>query len=481
MKAIDVTAKQYELYIDGQWSPAANGGYSEDVRPLDGSTYARVAEGGVEDVAAAVAAAQAAQPEWAALTGPARAAYLYRAAATLETRMEEVAGVLVEEGGGWFGKAMFETGFTVNLLRSAAEDYKLVTGETFGSSEPDKLSMTLRQPLGVVAAIAPWNFPLLLATKKVAHALIAGNTVVLKPASDTPVSGLKIAEIFHDSGLPAGVLNVVPGKGSVAGEALLDHPAIKLVTFTGSTEVGRHIAERCGRNLKRVILELGGKDPVIVLADADLDYAVDAVCFGAFMHQGQICMSAERIIVEEPIAEEFSRKLAAKAATLKMGEVIGPIIHSGQLDLIDGQVKDAVLGGATVLCGGERNDPYYPATVLSGVTRDMRIFQEETFGPVAPIIAVKDVHEAVEVANDSVYGLSSGVITNDMQRALYVAERLESGMVHINDACVHDECNAPFGGVKGSGYGREGGKASMDALTEVKWVTFQKGQRHFPF
>lgn len=372
-------------------------------------------------------------------------------------------------------------------MRAAAEDHKFATGETFPSEQPDKLCLTLRQPVGVVAGISPWNFPLLLSMKKVAHALIMGNTMVLKPAEETPVIGLKIAELFAAVGLPPGVLNVVTGRGEIVGDALVSHPLTRVIAFTGSSATGRVIASKAGGLLKRVVLELGGKDPVLVLRDADIDYAVNAITFAAFMHQGRICMSAERIIVEEAIADEFTQKLTAKARTLPMGDpqahtnIIGPMIHKDQLDIVDAHVKDAIARGAQLGCGGQRHDPYYPATVLTGVTADMRIFREETFGPVAPITVVPDVDAAIAAANDCIYGLSSGVLTNDLQKAIYVAERLESGMVHLNDACVHDECDAPFGGVKESGFGREGDRASVEAMTEVKWITIQKGQRHFPF
>jgi aldehyde dehydrogenase (NAD+) len=326
-----------------------------------------------------------------------------------------------------------------------------------------------------------------LSINKIGHALAAGNTVVLKPSSETPVIGLKIAELFEKAGLPAGVLNVVTGPGPTVGDELVVNPKVRLVTLTGETVTGRKVAEKAGANLKPVVLELGGKDPVIVLKDADLDYAVDAVCFGAFMHQGEICMSVERVIVEKQIADEFSKRLATKAKTLRIGDpkdpktIIGPLINQKQLQTVDTQVKDAVERGAKLMCGGKYKGLFYEPTVLTGVTREMRIFREETFGPTAPITAVRDVDEAIEVANDTEYGLSSGVITNDLQKALYIAERLESGMVHINDASVYDEPYAPFGGVKASGIGREGGKVSMDTLTELKWITIQKGKRHFPF
>jgi acyl-CoA reductase-like NAD-dependent aldehyde dehydrogenase len=478
--------KEYKLFINGEWVEAEGGKTFDDINPATGEVYAKVAMASRADAQKAIHAAYQAWRDWALKPAHERAAILYKASQILEQSMQEYASVLQEESGSVFIKSMFETGYTIGLIRSTAEDCKLVLGETF-PSETDKFCMTIRQPRGVIAAISPWNFPLLLSINKVGHSLAAGNTVVLKPSSETPVIGLKIAELFEKAGLPAGVLNVVTGPGPIVGDELVVNPKVKLVTLTGETVTGRKVAEKAGANLKPVVLELGGKDPVIVLKDADLDYAVDAVCFGAFMHQGEICMSVERVIVEKQIADEFSKRLATKAKTLRIGDpkdpktIIGPLINQKQLQTVDTQVRDAVERGAKLMCGGKYKGLFYEPTVLTGVTREMRIFREETFGPTAPITAVKDVDEAIEVANDTEYGLSSGVITNDLQKALYIAERLESGMVHINDASVYDEPYAPFGGVKASGIGREGGKVSMDTLTELKWITIQKGKRHFPF
>ncbi len=487
MTVVETSTPSYHLFIGGNWIPSETGATSDDYNPTTGQVYARVAEASAADTAKAVEAAHEARIEWAKKPGRERARFLLRAADILEANAVEYANVLVHEGGGWFGKAMHEVMVTVDNLRAVAEDHKLVTGEVLPTDQPDVLSFTMRQPLGVTVAITPWNYPLILAMKKVDHALITGNTVVLKPAEETPVIGLKIGELFAAAGLPAGVLNVVTGPGATVGNALVTHPLTRIISFTGSTPTGRIIASKAGALLKRVVLELGGKDPIIVLADADLDYAVNAVTFSAFLHQGQICMSAERIIVEESIVDEFARKLAEKVKNLPVGDpsnpanIIGPIIHKEQLDIIDTHVQDAIARGARVLCGGVRQDPYYLPTVLSGVTPDMRIYQEETFGPVAPITAVPDINAAIQAANDSIYGLSCGVLTNDLQKAIYMAERIETGMLHINDGSVGDDPNAPFGGVKASGGGREGGHASIEAMTEVKWVSIQKGQRQFPF
>jgi aldehyde dehydrogenase (NAD+) len=475
------------LFIGGEWIPSITGATSDDYNPATGQPYAHIAEASAADAAKAVEAAHAARIAWAKKTGRERATILLRAADILEKNALEHAQVLINEGGGTFGKAMHEVMVSVENLRAVAEDHKLVTGEVFPSDQPNKLSFTLRQPMGVVVAITPWNYPLILSMKKITHALIMGNTMVLKPAEEAPVTGLKIGELFADAGLPPGVFNVVTGAGPIVGDALVTHPLTRVISFTGSTPTGRIIASKAGALLKRVVLELGGKDPIIVLADTDLDYAVNTVTFHAFLHQGQLCMSGERIIVEESIAEEFGRRLAAKVEKLTVGDpnkpetIVGPMIHKEQIDIVDAHVQDAVAHGARVLCGGERKDPYYLPTVLIGVTPDMRIFQEETFGPVAPIIKVPDVEAAIRVANDSIYGLSCGVLTNDLQKAIHIAEEVEAGMLHINDGTIDDDQNAPFGGVKASGGGREGGRASVEALTEVKWVSIQKGQRQYPF
>jgi vanillin dehydrogenase len=344
----------------------------------------------------------------------------------------------------------------------------------------------VRQPLGVIAGIAPFNAPFLLAMKKVVLALAAGNGFILKPSELTPVTGLKIAEVFDEAGLPPGLLSVVPGLASEVGAAIFADPRVRMITFTGSTQTGRHLAVEAAKTLKRFTLEMGGKSPLIVLGDADVDYAVRAAAFGIFFHQGQVCMANSRILVEEPIFDAFCERFVAVAKSLKVGDprepdtVIGPLIRGTQCAVIDGHVEDAVDKGAKLLCGKKHEAQYYWPTVLSGVTREMRIFREESFGPITSIIKVRDHKEALEIANDTDYGLSAGVITNDMQKAMELAFSLDSGMVHLNDCTVSDEPHAPFGGVKNSGFGREGGRFSMEEMTELKWITIQSGQRAFP-
>lgn len=478
--------KTYQMYINGEWVDALSGETLDDLNPYTGDVYARVQKGDDKDADRAMEAAYAARKSWASTSSFDRALIIAKAGHLLEERRMEFSEVLTGEGGGTFGKTMFEISQTVDLLATAAADGKRILGETF-HTDPTKLSMTLRSPRGVLVAISPWNFPLILSMYKVAYGLATGNTVVFKPSSDTPVIGLKIGELFDQAGLPAGALNVVTGSGSVLGNALVSDDRCSYIAFTGETETGRHIATQAAANLKEYTLELGGKNPLVVLADADIDYAVDAAAFGTFMHQGQICMSVGRVVVEEPILDEFAAKLAKKASSLPSGDpslpetVIGPLINESAVEKVDSHVKDAVSKGAELLAGGTYEGRVYQATVLKNITKDMLVYGEETFGPVAPIIAVKDEKEALEIANDTTYGLSSGVITQDIQKAIYLAEGLEAGMVHVGSASVDAEASVPFGGFKESGQGREGGFYSIESLTQVKWVTIEKGKHHFPF
>jgi acyl-CoA reductase-like NAD-dependent aldehyde dehydrogenase len=476
----------YQFLSGGRWVGAKSGETFDDLNPYTGEVYARVQKAGLEDVDALMAGAFAARAPWAA-TPPAERARILRAAAdALEARRMEFREVLTFEGGGTFGKAMFEISQTVDLLRTAAADAERILGEVF-HTDPAKLSFTLRKPRGTIVAISPWNFPLILSMYKVAYGLATGNTVVFKPASETPVIGLKIGELFEQSGLPGGALSVITGPGSVLGDALIDDPRASFVTVTGETGTGRHIAQRCASHLKGYTLELGGKNPLIVLADADLDHAVSAAAFAAFFHSGEICMSTDRVIVEAPIADEFAARLAAKAESLRIGDPndpatdIGPLISDEQVQKVHAHVTDAVAKGATLLAGGTWTDRLYRPTVLTGVAPGMSIYAEETFGPTASVLTARDAAHALEIANDTRYGLSSGVITNDLEKALFLAEGLEAGMVHVGDGSVDAEAPCPFGGCKESGQGREGGRYSIEELTEVKWVTIRKAKKAYPF
>jgi vanillin dehydrogenase len=489
IKAVQPSADvpSYLLYIDGKWTPAADGAMADDFNPATGSLFARVAQASRADAARAVEAAYRARESWGRVIASERAAILLRAADILAGKVDEIREVLIEESGSTFGKSMFEVMYCIDLLRSAAGDVRHIFGDTLPHSAPGQIGMTVRQPLGVIAGIAPFNAPFLLAMKKVVLALAAGNCFVLKPSEETPVTGIKIAAVFHDAKLPPGVLNVVPGPAKEVGDVLLTDPRVRMITFTGSTKVGKLIAVEAAKGLKKFTLEMGGKNPLIVLKDADVDYAVKAGCFGIYFHQGQVCMANSRIIVEAPVFDEFCEKFAARTKTYKVGDphdphtVIGPLIRRSQCAFIDEHVSDATDKGAKLLTGGTHQDNFYQPTVIAGVTSEMRIYSEESFGPITSIIKVNSAEEALKVANDTSYGLSAGVITNDLQKAMDLALRLESGMVHINDTTVTDEPHVPFGGIKNSGFGREGGKYSMEEMTELKWITIQLGQRQFPF
>jgi acyl-CoA reductase-like NAD-dependent aldehyde dehydrogenase len=386
---------------------------------------------------------------------------------------------------------MFQMGFVPGLFRQAAALAYAPLGQVIPSDSPGTLAMGIRRPVGVVGAIAPWNAALILSARSIAAPLALGNAVVLKPSEWSPYSGgLLWGEIFAQAGLPAGVLNVVvhaPGEAGPIGEELVENPLVRRINFTGSTATGRRLAEAAGRNLKRILLELGGSNPLVVLADADLDYAVSAAAFGAYLHQGQICMSTRRIIVDRQLAEEFTAKLAAKTAGLKLGDpkemdtIIGPLISAAALDTVQRRVGDAVAAGATVLAGGEAVGPCFQATLLAGVPADTELAQLETFGPVAVLEVVDGADEAIARANATAYGLSAGIITSDPDRGFALARELDAGIVHVNDQTVGDEPQMPFGGVKDSGFGRFGGQAVVDEFTELRWVTVQSGTHPYPF
>ncbi|SHE98642.1 4-hydroxybenzaldehyde dehydrogenase [Desulfacinum infernum DSM 9756] len=478
--------KRYPMFIGGKWVDARSGEYFDDINPYTGEVYAHVAKGDERDADSAMAAAYEARKAWASTPPAQRAAVLSRAAAILEAERREFAEVLTSEGGGTSNKVLFEISQTMDLLHTAAADCKAILGSTY-QTDPEKLSITVRSPKGTVVAISPWNFPLILSMYKVAYALGTGNTVVLKPSSETPVIGLKIGELFQKAGLTPGALNVVTGPGRQLGDALIADERCSLVTLTGSTETGRHVAKKAAERMKETVLELGGKNPLIILSDADLDLAVSTAAFGTFLHQGQICMSVGRIIIEAKAAQAFAEKLAKKAARLAKGDpalpqtVVGPLINDEQVRKVDQLVRDAVDKGAELLHGGRFEGRVYDPTVLLGVNPGMRIYHEEAFGPVASIIPVQDEIEALRVANDNEYGLSAAVLTRDIHKALHLAEGLEAGMVHVNDSTIHAEACCPFGGLKGSGHGREGGRFSIEAYTDLKWLTIQKGVKQYPF
>ncbi len=477
--------------IEGKWVGAADGRTFEDLDPYTGDVVGRVPAGGRADVERAIGAAADAFSAWSRTPPALRQQIFLKAADILEGRQDDVASWLARETGASFGFSMFQLHFVPGLFRQAAGAAYAPLGQILPSDMPGAFAMAVRRPVGVVGAIAPWNAALILSARSIAAPLVFGNTVVLKPSEESPYSGgLLWGEIFEEAGLPAGVLNIVthaPGEAGPIGDALVESPQVRRLNFTGSTATGRKLAEAAGRHLKRIVLELGGYNPLIVLADADLGYAVDATAFGAFLHQGQICMSARRILVEEPIAEEFIDRLVTKVAGLKLGDpkehdtIIGPLINERAVETVRQRVDDAVAKGARVLTGGSAVGPCFQATLLTDVPADSDFAVHETFGPVAAIEVVASAEEAVRRANETTYGLAAGILTSDPDRGLALAEQLDSGIVHINDQPVHDEPQMPFGGVKDSGWGRFGGTYAMDEFTELRWVTVQSGTRPFPF
>jgi acyl-CoA reductase-like NAD-dependent aldehyde dehydrogenase len=483
-------AKKHKMFIGGKWIESTSGETFNDLNPFTGEVYAQVPAGTREDARQAIDAAKAAFPGWASSSPASRRQIFLAAADIMERRQDELVKAMMEEVGGTIGISMFQMHFVPGLYRMAAGAGYDVKGEVIPADHADSFFMAIRQPAGVVSCFAPFNVPYILGSRSFTFPMAYGNTIVLKPSEEAPLTGgLLLAEIFEEAGLPPGVLNVITSTREDApdvGDEMIVNPAVRRISFTGSTEVGRLIGEKAGRHLKRAVLELGGKDPLIVLGDADLDYAVDAAVWGAFLHQGEICMSTERIIVEKTIAKAFTDRLKKRAEELPMGDptnpatAIGPLINQAAVDKVHAHVQEAIAGGANLVTGGQHDNLVYHPTVVDDVDPEMRLFREQTFGPVAPIVVVKDREEALAVANNSDYGLSSGIITNDFNSAMDMALRLEMGMVHINDQTVNDEPQAPFGGVKGSGYGRFGGQAALDEFTELKWINVQRKPRTFP-
>jgi acyl-CoA reductase-like NAD-dependent aldehyde dehydrogenase len=484
-----VDLEQQRLLIGGEWVEASGGGTFERSDPLHGKAVTVAAAAGREDVRRAVEAARDAFPAWSGTPAGERRALLTRAADVLMERAPDVAGVMTEEVGGTFGWGMFNCDLASRMLREAAAQAYSVVGEVIPSDVPGSLAMGVRQPAGVVVGMAPWNAPVILSTRAVAMPLAYGNTVVLKASERCPRTHAAVIRALVDAGLPAGAINLIihaPGDAPDVVDELIAHPAVRRVNFTGSTRVGRIVALKCAEHLKRSLLELGGKAPQVVLADADLDAAADAASFGAFMNSGQICMSTERIVADRSIAAELGSKLAERAGKLTVGDprdqrtMIGPVITDDARERIVELIEDARAKGAEVLSGGDSDGNLVTPTVLAGVTPEMRIYGEESFGPVVSIVAVDGADEAVRVANDTEYGLAAAVFGADVDAAMAVARRIESGICHVNSSTVHDEPQMPFGGVKSSGWGRFGGRAALEEFTELRWMTVQQAARHYP-
>ena len=458
--------------------------------PLTGDVATRAIAATLADVAAAAEAAQAALPGWAALGPTARRAQLNKAADALAAKGPALIGAMMAEIGATKAWAGFNVMLATNMIREAAAMTTQIGGEVIPSDKPGCMAMALREPAGVILGIAPWNAPVILGVRALAMPLACGNTVIFKASELCPRTHALIAEAFVEAGLAPGVVTMLTNAPEDAAEivgALIDHPAVRRINFTGSTKVGRVIAKRAAEHLKPVLLELGGKAPFVVLDDADLDEAVKAAAFGAFFNQGQICMSTERIIVVDAVADEFVARFAAKAASLQAGDPVegakplGAVVDARTIAHVQALAAEAVAQGAAQLTGHEPpRGLLMNATVLDKVTPDMRLFREESFGPVVAIIRARDEAQAVELANDTEYGLSAALFTRDIARGLKLAKQIKSGICHINGPTVNDEAQMPFGGTKASGYGRFGGKAGIDAFTELRWVTVETQTGHYP-
>ena len=477
------------LLLESKDVPASNGATFDRLNPVTGDVASRAAAAQIADAKRAADAAAAAFPAWSQ-TGPnARRAILLKAADLLSAKAPQFIELMAAETGATAGWAGFNVHLASGMLREAAAMTTQISGEVIPSDKPGCISMAIRQPAGVVLSMAPWNAPVILGVRAVALPLACGNTVVLKASEICPGTHRLIAECLRDAGLPPGVLNVItnaPEDAPALIEALIAHPAVRRVNFTGSTRVGRIIAQVAAKHLKPALLELGGKAPLVVLDDADIDAAVAAAGFGAFMNQGQICMSTERLVVDEKIADAFVAKLATKAGSLIAGDPrkgntpLGSLIGADSAARIQMLVNDAVSKGAKVVAGGRHEGTLMSATVIDHVNSSMRIYGEESFGPVACVVRVNGVDEAVRVANDTEYGLSAAVFGRDIARAFDVAKRIDSGICHVNGPTVHDEAQMPFGGTKASGYGRFGGKAGIAEFTELRWITIETGPQHYP-
>jgi len=478
------------LFIDGEWRDSRTGATNEVVNSFSGEAVTAQASGTVEDVDDAVKAAAAAFPAWSARPGAERRDLLVAAGDLLESRAEAIARTVSEETAGTFGWGMFNVGLAAGMFRAAgALAASAPVEEPVATAVPGMRSTVVRAPLGVCVGIAPWNAPVILGARAVVWALAFGNTVVFKASEHSPRVHAAIVSALADAGAPAGVVNLITNDPADAAEvvgALVEHPLTAHVNFTGSTRVGRIIAAKAAPLLKPTLLELGGKAPLVVLADADLDAAAAAASFGAFMNSGQICMSTERIVVDATVREELERGLAERAKALAAGDPfdpgtpIGPLVDGAAAGHVAELVDDARAKGARVLAGGGCDGALHEPTVLADVTPAMRIYAEESFGPVIAILSADGVDDAVRIANDSGYGLAAAVFGRDTERALSVAARISSGICHVNGATVHDEPDAPFGGVKASGWGRFGAGEVVHEFTEARWITVSEQERHYP-
>ena len=477
-------------YINGTWRAGRSARRLDDRNPFNGEQLLEMPLASIADLDDAYQAAQQAQAAWVQLHPTQRGAQLEKLAQVIQNRREEIIDWLIHESGSTRIKASMEWQFTLNLVRECTTMPMQVEGRILTSYKPGEQSFVFREPLGVVGVISPWNFPLYLSMRSVVPALALGNTIVLKPASDTAVTGgLLIAHLFEEAGFPEGSLNVVVGAGSEIGDAFVEHPVPSLISFTGSTDVGRNVGRIAtgGKHIKRVALELGGNAPLVVLDDADIEVAAHAAVVGRFLHQGQICMSVNRVIVDRSLYADFASLVVERVRNLKTGDptkadtVIGPVVNQSQLDGLLRKLDGARSAGLKQLCGGPASGLVLPAHVFGEVGADQELARDETFGPLLPLLVAENETHALALANASEYGLSSAVFTRDMARGLNFARGIVAGMTHINDITVDDQPNAPFGGEKNSGLGRFNGHYALDEFTRAHWVTWQPGGHHYPF
>ncbi|MGW4731476.1 aldehyde dehydrogenase family protein [Streptomyces shenzhenensis] len=477
-----------QQYIDGEWRPGTGSWDIIDFNPYDGEKLASITIATVDEIDQAYRAAARAQREWAETNPYTRRVLFERVLRLVEEREQQITEMIVAELGGTLLKARFEIHLAKEFLREAAQLALCCEGRFMPSPIDGKENRVYRVPVGVAGVISPFNFPFLLAVKPVAAALALGNAVVLKPHQDTPIcGGTLLARLFEDAGLPAGLLNVVLTDIAEIGDAFIEHPVPKVISFAGSDKVGRHIATVCAGQLKRTVLELGGNSAMVVLDDADIDYAVEAAVFSRYADQGQVCMAANRVLVDRSVADEFTEKFVAKVRTLKTGDpsdpqtVIGPVINSLQAKAISAAIEQAVAEGATVLVRGATTDNLVEPSVLTDVPTRSSLLRKEIFGPVALLVPFDGEEEAVRIVNDTPHGLSGAVHTADIERGVAFAKRVDTGMFHVNDGTIHDELLVPFGGETDSGIGRLNGEPTLDAFTTLKRISVQHGRSRFPF
>ncbi|MGG1662124.1 NAD-dependent succinate-semialdehyde dehydrogenase [Brevibacillus sp. NRS-1366] len=473
------------LYINGEWREAVSCKTFDVMNPATGEVVGTVAKGGTADTQAAIDAAQAAFGPWSRLTAKERYAYLKKTADILRGRTEAISQQITREMGKPVAEALGEIGLAIDYLDWYAEEGKRIYGDTIPASAPNKRIIVLRQPVGVVGAITPWNFPIAMITRKLAPALAAGCTILLKAASATPLTAIEVFKALHEAGVPKGVANLVNGAASEVVGAMMESPVVRKITFTGSTEVGKELMRQSADTMKKISMELGGHAPFLVFDDADLEQAAEGAIASKFRNAGQTCVCTNRIYVQKSVADQFATIMAEKMKKLVVGNglepcvTIGPMIDADALEKAQEHIDDAVVKGAAILCGGSRltegaysHGHFFAPTVLFGATHDMKISYEETFGPVAPIFTFDTEEEAIQYANATVYGLASYVFTRDGSRMFRVAEQLDFGIVGINDA-LPTVAQAPFGGVKESGVGREGGKYGIEDYLDYKFVSLQ--------